>query len=139
MTQPAKRKDRDHDILAKTLLNCPPFHDRKELSGYDLRDLTNALKYEQVARGERAFTYGDQAEYFYIVVKGLVSVNLPNYGKIEDWETQWTQYKKLQDWKQKFDKRIEEANRRAQEIKMEEERMRTSNASVSIRKSQGTI
>jgi hypothetical protein len=72
-------------------------------------------------------------------VKGLISVNLPNFDKIEDWETKWAQYRKLQEWKNKFDKRVEEANRQAQESKMEEERIRASNASISIRKSQGTI
>ena len=77
-TQPAKRRERDHDMLAKTLMSCQLFHERKDLAGYDIRDLTNALKFEQVGRGERAYTYGDSGDMFYIIVKGLVSVRAPN-------------------------------------------------------------
>lgn len=53
--------------------------------------------------------HGDRADNFYIILRGIASVLVPNLA-IKDRSVKWRDFQKLKEWKEKdFDIRAEEA------------------------------
>jgi hypothetical protein len=57
-------------------------------------------------KNEQVFKYGEKGEKFYIVVKGLLSVEIPN-PSIKKWKAERKDYEQLLSWKKDFDKKTE--------------------------------
>jgi hypothetical protein len=56
------------------------------------------------------FEFGDIGDKFYMILKGIVSIQVPNQ-KVKNWDFYWNQYSKLKEWKSNFDLRVEESKK----------------------------
>jgi len=85
--------------------------------GHDeLRELTNYLKFEQFDEFTKVMTYGEHGSEFYIIIKGVVSVNVPN-PIIADWSVKYRDYKSLLKWKeQEFELKVQKAKNETFEL-----------------------
>jgi len=75
------------------------FKDRN-IKDKDVSELCTAFKFEHFDSHSNVFKWGDQGEKFYIIIKGQVSVQVPN-PKIKNWRMQRMDLNILQDF---FDK-----------------------------------
>lgn len=44
----------------------------------DLIEIGNCLIFEKCEENKNVFNYGDTGDYFYIIIKGVVTINIPN-------------------------------------------------------------
>jgi len=51
-------------------------------------ELVSCFKFQVMGAAEDVFLYGDRGETFYIIIKGIVGVRIPN-PKIKDWKNSW--------------------------------------------------
>ena len=56
----------------------------------------------QFSKGDNVITYGEVGDLFYVLIKGSVSVNIPN-PMIRHWKDKLQYKEDLIRWKQKFD------------------------------------
>lgn len=85
--------------------------DRKNLSYMEMREIASHLTFRRVGGLENIVEYGDEANHFYIIIKGVVSIFIPN-PEIADWSVKRRDYLKLLDWKKnQLDPRIEKAKK----------------------------
>ena len=75
-------------------------------------DLVPVLKIESAEEGDEVVKYGEQGDRFYIILKGSVSVLVPN-SKIHGWRSLRFNFKQNVEWKK-------EKDRKYQEIKIQE-------------------
>lgn len=52
------------------------------------------------------FKHGEKGDKFYIIIKGLLSVEVPNR-QISDWVAEKRYFQSLKTWKEGFDKKLE--------------------------------
>ena len=78
------------------------FKEMKELTNFDMRDLTMSFQMLQFSKGDNVITYGEVGDLFYVLIKGSVSVNIPN-PMIRHWKDKLQYKEDLIQWKQKFD------------------------------------
>jgi CRP-like cAMP-binding protein len=43
-----------------------------------MNELAHSFRFQSVDAGKEVFKYGDSGEYFYIIFKGFVGVEIPN-------------------------------------------------------------
>jgi hypothetical protein len=65
-----------------------------------LPDLVNIMKFESISQFKNVMKFGEIGDKFYIIVKGLVSIKIPN-PSIKDWKQEHKHYKSLLEWKNK--------------------------------------
>ena len=51
----------------------------------EIKDLTNYLRFQTAGEFEKTITYNEKGDDFYIIIKGLASVQVPN-PTIDDWK-----------------------------------------------------
>jgi CRP-like cAMP-binding protein len=72
-----------------------------------VKELVNMLKFEEYELMENVMCHGDAGDKFYIILKGVVSIHIPNPA-IKDRIHNWRKYNKLKKWKlSEFDPRVE--------------------------------
>ena len=49
-----------------------------------MTELVSCFKFEVIDAGCNVFEYGDRGEHFYVIIKGICGVRIPN-PKIKDW------------------------------------------------------
>jgi len=74
----------------------------------DIKELTGYLQFEHLPAFEKVITYGDIGRTFYILMKGLCSVQVPNPA-IDGWKLRYREYNSLKQWKESFDEKVEKA------------------------------
>lgn len=67
-------------------------------------ELVSCFRFQVMGAAEDVFLYGDRGETFYIIIKGMVGVRIPN-PKIKDWKNSWNQYKELTKWVEELETR----------------------------------
>ena len=60
----------------------------------DLREIANHATFERVVGNEKVVIYGEPGFKFYIILKGVVSIQVPN-PQIEDWSYHYKHYHTL--------------------------------------------
>ena len=74
----------------------------------DIKELTGYLQFQHLPAFAKVITYGDLGSTFYILMKGLCSVHIPNPA-IDGWKLRYREYKSLKQWKESFDEKVEKA------------------------------
>jgi hypothetical protein len=60
---------------------------------------------------DKVIQYGDKGDKFYILLLGVVSINIPN-PEIKNWDWQRRTFLELERWKREvFDKKIDQAKK----------------------------
>jgi signal-transduction protein with cAMP-binding, CBS, and nucleotidyltransferase domain len=73
------RSDLEQEKISRELIDCQFFSQRrKEFKKEDLVALINMMKFESFNPIEDVITHGDIGNKFYIIIKGVVSVHVPN-------------------------------------------------------------
>lgn len=72
------RTEFDISILEPMLRETEFIKNRKELTKADLIELAKSFKLLEIDAFENVFQYGDDAEYFYVIIQGVVSVQVRN-------------------------------------------------------------
>ena len=106
------RSDDEIDQVVK-LIKHNKFFQGKNLKEKDMIELVSAFKFEVVAENKDVFLYGDTGEKFYIILKGLCGVRIPNPkiggGNPGAWKAQNREYKELSEWFETIESRYEKA------------------------------
>ena len=77
------------------------------------------MQFHRTSAFDNVFEYGNEGDLFYIIIKGLVSIKIPN-PTISDWRMHRKRYDDLIEWKtKKFERRKDKAIRE----RYEEERL----------------
>ena len=85
------------------------------MSYNDIKELSNYLRLTQRSKSENIITYGDPGSEFYIILKGLVGVQIPN-PKVKEWKLKRRDYQSLLEWKHSyFDPKVAIAKKIAHE------------------------
>ena len=71
-------KEEDIDFVIGTLKNIQFFQSRKYITYTDYRDLSHSLEFIDVPKNQYIINFGEQGDKFYIILKGEVSVLVPN-------------------------------------------------------------
>jgi signal-transduction protein with cAMP-binding, CBS, and nucleotidyltransferase domain len=71
-----QRSQPEVDRLANLLKDIPFFKERKELAHQDIKEIAANLKFEKRKMDKDVITYGDKGNKFYIIIKGVVSVEI---------------------------------------------------------------
>ena len=80
---PAKRSAEEVEEMMEMIKKIKFFQDRN-IQEKDLIELCEVFRFEHVKAHHDVFKYGDPGEKFYIIIKGAVSVQVPN-PKIKNW------------------------------------------------------
>jgi CRP-like cAMP-binding protein len=70
-----------------SLISEIKFFREKNIKHKDMMDLASAFKFHKEEANSNVFDHGDVGENFYIIIKGIVGVEIPN-PKIKDWRMQ---------------------------------------------------
>jgi hypothetical protein len=62
--------------LADLLKDIPFFKQRGELTYQDIKEIAANLKFEKRKMDKDVITYGDTGDKFFIIIKGIVSVEI---------------------------------------------------------------
>jgi signal-transduction protein with cAMP-binding, CBS, and nucleotidyltransferase domain len=73
------------------MLNIPYFKQRKDLDYNELKDLVNQMNFEELQPNEDVVKYREKGYKFYVIIKGVVSINVPNPA-IKDSLALWRYY-----------------------------------------------
>ena len=60
-------------------------------------ELVSCFKFEVMEEGNDVFEYGERGELFYIIIKGICGVRIPN-PKIKDWRNKRQDYLSYLNW-----------------------------------------
>ena len=106
------RSEDEIDQVVK-LIKHNKFFQGKNLKEKDMIELVSAFKFEIVKENKDVFLYGDTGEKFYIILKGLCGVRIPNPkiggGNPGAWKAQNREYKELSEWFETIESRYEKA------------------------------
>jgi CRP-like cAMP-binding protein len=70
--------------------------------------LAKSFRFRQVEQYDDVFEYGDVGDLFYLIIKGSVSVQIPN-PEIKKWDILRKEFLQLKKWKsEEMDERIEQ-------------------------------
>ena len=64
-----------------------------------MTELVSCFKFEVADPGSNVFEYGDRGEHFFIIIKGICGVRIPN-PKVKDWKKKRQDYLEDVDWAQ---------------------------------------
>ena len=73
------------------LISQNKFFAQKNIKREDMVELVNCFKFDVRNQGENVFDYGDKGEHFYIIIKGMVGVFIPNPA-IANWKRENKEY-----------------------------------------------
>ena len=96
--QPKRRSNKEIDAVVALLQNNDFFKSKTNLKKEDMKELVAALKFQIIAKGQPVITYGDPGKCMFILLKGQVSVHVPNQ-MIKDWKQKRLQYAILTNFK----------------------------------------
>lgn len=66
----------------------------------DLKEMSTQLKIERFRAMDDIIRFGEtNADKFYVIISGVVSVAIPNYQNIPKWLEKHTEFNKLKEWK----------------------------------------
>lgn len=106
-----QRIESDIDKLVVLIKDHKFFKERGELLSKDIRDLAAAFQFCEIEQYEDVVTYGDVGNHFYMIIKGTVSVQIPN-PDIKKWDNLRKEYEKLKNWKhEEFDPKMRKAKK----------------------------
>lgn len=81
--------------------------ERKDLTYHEIREISSQLTFQRAIPLSKIIEYGEKANHFYIIIKGVVTVRIPN-PEIQDWSFKRRDYLNLLKWKKDIlDPRIE--------------------------------
>ena len=82
----------------------------------DIKELSNYLNFKEILEFENAVTYGEHGETYFIILKGVCGVQVPNHAQIDNWHDARKHYLSLLEWKEtEFDPKVESARVEAHE------------------------
>ena len=111
MKPSTKRSNMEIEELEEMIMKIDFFKERN-IKNQDLKEIINAFQFEKYNEFENIFEYGDIGEKLYIIIKGLVSVRIPN-PSIKDWVLKRKHFMALMEWKREhLDPKIDEAIRK---------------------------
>tara|TARA_B110000285_G_C15055044_1_gene579102 strand:+ start:123 stop:725 length:603 start_codon:yes stop_codon:yes gene_type:complete len=105
---PAERKKDELTRLAKYIKSIPFFkyRDTGVITDQDSYEIASSLKFEKFKAGEKVVNFGDEGDKFYIILKGVVSVQIQN-PSIKDYRLVERDFNKLKEWKKdEFDPKL---------------------------------
>ena len=70
------------------------FQERKDIKKRDLKELMSVFKIVETQHDQNVVNYGEPGENFYIIIKGQVSVQIPN-PRIKDWSSHKEKFAQL--------------------------------------------
>mmetsp|Transcript_19278 Transcript_19278/g.29570 ORF Transcript_19278/g.29570 Transcript_19278/m.29570 type:complete len:110 (+) Transcript_19278:378-707(+) len=85
-----------------------------------MAEIVQGFCLETFPQGENVVNYGDQGDCCYIILKGVVSVQIPNT-KIKDWKLKYHAASVDNEWKEDIDHRFEVAKLRLRDISPQED------------------
>lgn len=80
----SRRTDWETQQLISLIRGQDVFRKQRLLKENDMRQIAKSLTYLELNEGDHVWRYGDPAEYYYIVLRGKVSVEQPNE-KVKEW------------------------------------------------------
>lgn len=75
-----------------SLIDQIQFFKDKNIKEKDMLELMNVFNFVKAEAEQDVMKYGDTGNLFYLIVKGKVSVRVPNLTKIRGWKSQWNEY-----------------------------------------------
>ena len=84
MTDPEERTMQDLKILDPLIKETQFMQNRKEMTQTDFQELCRSLCYLELDEFENVFEYGENGDTFYIIIQGVVSIQLRN-NSIKNW------------------------------------------------------
>ena len=100
--KPKRRSNKEIDTVVELLQSNAFFKSKSHIKKEDMKELVAALKFEIVGKDEPVVTYGDPGKCMYILLKGQVSVHVPNQ-MIKDWKQKRLQFAILTNFKNSLD------------------------------------
>ena len=94
------------------------FKDRSSLKPQDFKDIVSEFQFEKISPFKKLFNFGEKGEKFYVIIKGLLSVETKNPA-IKHWYAERKYYLQLLDWRGEFEKKIEIAKKQRLELYQE--------------------
>jgi hypothetical protein len=70
-----------------------------ELKDSAYRELSKIVQFQQCLAMDNIIEFGESGDKFYIILLGVVSINIPN-PKIQSWGIKRRRYQQLLQWKQ---------------------------------------
>jgi hypothetical protein len=61
-------------------------------------ELMTAINFCAVEADKDVFKYGVSGDLFYLIIKGKVSIRVPNFNKIRAWKHQRAEFQRLKLW-----------------------------------------
>ena len=92
-----------------SLLKKVQFFKDKPISNESMLELAQSMKFERLQGMQNCMNFGEKGNKFYIILKGVVSVQIPNQ-QIKNLQLKRKDYASLLDWKKTwFDPKAEAA------------------------------
>ena len=108
-----QRTQLDIEELALLIKENKFFKERGELTYQDIKDLAASFEFLEVEQYEDVVKYGDIGDLFYMIIKGSVSVQIPNPA-IKKWDMLRKEFTRLKQWKwEHFDPKMKRAKKEA--------------------------
>ena len=105
----AQRTQMELTKLTDIMLQVDYFKKKTNLKYDDLKELIGQMKFHSCKSMRDVISHGDQGHLFYVIIKGAVTVQIPN-PSIKNRTFLWREFKRLTQWKkEEFDQRVEEA------------------------------
>ena len=83
-----ERSQSDCELLIDMIKDNDFFKNRQELKTSDLRDLALNFQIQEIPQFQNVFEFDDIGDTFYMIIKGIVSVQVPN-SKVANWDYYW--------------------------------------------------
>lgn len=86
-----------------------------------MKELSYSLKFKEMSEFGTVFSYDTIGDIFYIIIKGLVSIQAPNaeLGTVSDFNWKRREYQELLEWKTKrFDPKVETVKKEQYALKL---------------------
>ena len=93
------------------------------MSFADMKELACCLKFKEVPQFQNVISWNTPGDIFYIIIKGLVSIQVPNLkaGSGRDFKFKNREYSNLTDWKTRiFDPKVAKQKRDSYDFYQEE-------------------
>ena len=97
LEKPAGRRTNDELSELSDLISQIEFFKNKSIKEKDMQELCMAFSFEKFDAKVDVFKWGEPGDTFYIIIKGIVSVRIPNQ-KIKGWRIQRMEYNKLKEY-----------------------------------------
>ena len=106
-----QRTRSDINKLSLLIKDIQFFKERKGLSIDEIRELASFLQLKSIKALNKAINYGEHGDKFYIIIRGVVSVQIPNMS-IKSWIHHRKEYQYLKEWKKnEYDPKVDKARK----------------------------